>query len=48
MGHTTPVATAEDAAKTAGIDLTDIGFWRSALATVAEQIDQFCDLVNES
>jgi len=43
--HTTPVATAEDAAKVAGIDLTDKDFWRAALQTVADQIDQFCQLV---
>jgi len=46
--YTTPVATAEDAAKTAGIDLTDINFWRSALGTVADQIDRFCELVQEA
>ena len=43
--YTTPVATAEDAAKTAGIDLTDKEFWRSALEGVRKQIDQFCELV---
>ena len=43
--YTTPVATAEDAAKVAGIDLTDRNFWRSALQTVADQIDLFCQLV---
>lgn len=42
--HTTPVATAEDVAKVAGIDLTDRNFWRGALEMVAEQIDQFCAL----
>jgi len=45
--HTTPVATAEDAAKTAGIDLTDVNFWRGALQIIADQIDQFCELVQE-
>ena len=45
--HTTPIATAEDAAQTAGIDLTDKNFWRSALQIVADQIDQFCELVQE-
>ena len=44
--HTTPVATAEDAAKTAGIDLTDKEFWRGALEIVRKQIDLFCDLVS--
>ena len=43
----TPVATAEDTAKVAGIDLTDRNFWRSALQTVADQIDLFCQLVEE-
>lgn len=40
--YTTTVATAEDTAKVAGIDLTDRQFWRDALETVAERIDQFC------
>ena len=43
--HTTTVATAEDAAKVAGIDLTDKEFWLSALAEVEEKIDMFCTLV---
>ena len=45
--YTTPVATAEDAAKVAGIDLTDKEFWRAALQTVADQIDMFCALLEE-
>ena len=43
--YTTAVASAEDTAKVAGIDLTDKEFWRAALQTVANQIDQFCALV---
>ena len=43
--YTTPVATAEDTAMTAGIDLTDVNFWRSALRIVSDQIDRFCELV---
>ena len=43
--HTTTVATAEDTAKVAGIDLTDKEFWRGALQTIANQIDLFCELV---
>ena len=43
--YTTPIATAEDTAKVAGIDLTDKNFWRSALQTIADQIDLFCQLV---
>ena len=43
--YTTTVATAEDTAKVAGIDLTDKAFWRGALQTIADQIDLFCELV---
>lgn len=45
--YTTTVATAEDTARVAGIDLTDKAFWRGALQTVADQIDLFCGLVNK-
>ena len=45
--HTTSVATAEDTAKVAGIDLTDKNFWRGALQTIADQIDLFCRLVEK-
>ncbi len=45
--YTTPIATAENTAKVAGIDLTDKDFWRSALQTIADQIDLFCALVEE-
>ena len=43
--YTTSVATAEDTAKVADIDLTDKGFWCDALQTIADQIDLFCSLV---
>ena len=45
--YTTPIATAEDTALVAGIDLTDKAFWRSALQTIADQIDLFCSLVEK-
>ena len=45
--YTTSVATAEDTAKVAGIDLTDKEFWRSALESVAKDIDQFCALAEK-
>ena len=45
--YTTPIATAEDVAKVAGIDLTDKNFWRSALQTIADQIDLLCKLWEE-
>ena len=45
--YTTAVASAEDTAKVADIDLTDREFWRSALQTVADQIDLFCRIVEQ-
>ena len=45
--YTTTVATAEDTAAVAGIDLTKEDFWRGALQTIADQIDLFCKLVEE-
>ena len=45
--YTTPIATAEDVAKVADIDLTDKNFWRGALQTVADQIDLLCSLLEE-
>ena len=45
--RTTTVATAEDVAQVAGIDLTDKEFWRGALQTVAQQIDLVCGLLEE-
>ena len=45
--YTTPVATVEDTAKVANIDLTDKNFWRAALQTIADQIDLFCQLVEK-
>ena len=45
--NTTPVATAEDVAKVADIDLTDKDFWRGALQTIADQIDLLCGLLEE-
>ena len=45
--YTTSIATAEDVAKVAGIDLTDKDFWRSALQMIADQIDLLCDLLEK-
>ena len=45
--YTTTVATVEDTAKVADIDLTDKNFWRCALQTIADQIDLFCQIVEE-
>ena len=43
--YTTPIATAEDVARVADIDLRYKAFWRGALQTIADQIDLFCQLV---
>ncbi len=45
--HTTPIATAEDVAKVADIDLTDKDFWRGALQTIADQIDLLYQLLED-
>ena len=46
--YTTSIATAEDTAKVAGIDLTDRKFWCDALKTVADQIDLLCQLLEDN
>ncbi|MBQ3000739.1 MAG: M3 family oligoendopeptidase [Oscillospiraceae bacterium] len=45
--YTTPIATAEETAKVADIDLTDKQFWAAALQQIADQIDLFCELVED-
>ena len=45
--HTTSVATVEDTAKVADIDLTDKAFWCAALQTIADKIDLLCQLLEE-
>lgn len=45
--YTTSIATAEDTAKVAGIDLTDKAFWCDALQTIADQIDLLCQLLED-
>ena len=45
--YTTTIASAEDTARVAGIDLTDEAFWQSALEIIARQIDQFCALAEK-
>ena len=46
MLRATGTSTVEDAAKVCGIDLTDVNFWRAGLASIADQIDEFCELVS--
>ena len=45
MLRATGTNSVEDAAKVCGIDLTDVNFWRSGLASMAEEIEEFCELV---
>jgi len=45
--YATTISSAEQTAAVAGIDLTDKNFWRGALQTIADQIDLFCQLVEE-
>ena len=43
--HATSVTDIEECAKIAGIDLTSRDFWRAGLQIIADEIDEFCDLV---
>lgn len=43
--HATSVSTVEDCARMAGIDLTSKAFWQQALQSLADEIDEFCALL---
>lgn len=45
--HATSVCSVEDCAAIAGIDLTDKAFWEAGLQSLADEIDEFCALVEE-
>ncbi|MBR5948052.1 MAG: M3 family oligoendopeptidase [Clostridia bacterium] len=45
--YTTPIATVEDTAKVAGIDLTDKEFWAKSLESYEKNVDEFERLVNK-
>ena len=45
--HTTSVASVEDTAKIAGLDLTDKAFWARGLESYAQMIDQFIALAQK-
>ena len=45
MLHATSVSDVEECAKSAGVDLTDKEFWRNGLQSIADRIDEFCELV---
>ena len=45
MLNATSVCDVEECAKIAGVDLTDKKFWRAGLQSIADRIDEFCELV---
>jgi pepF/M3 family oligoendopeptidase len=45
MLKATSVMDVEECAKIAGVDLTDKNFWRQGLKSIADRIDEFCELV---
>ena len=45
MLKATSVTDVEECAKIAGVDLTDKDFWRQGLQSIADRIDEFCELV---
>ena len=45
MLRATSISDVEDCALIAGVDLTDVSFWRAGLQSIADRIDEFCELV---
>ena len=45
MLNATSVSDVEECAMSAGVDLTDKEFWRNGLQSIADRIDEFCELV---
>lgn len=45
MLKATSISDVEDCALIAGVDLTDPDFWRAGLKSIADRIDEFCELV---
>ncbi|MBQ7389659.1 MAG: M3 family oligoendopeptidase [Clostridia bacterium] len=45
MLRATSITDVEECAKIAGIDLTDKEFWRQGLKSIADRIDEFCELI---
>ena len=45
MLNATSISDVEECAKSAGVDLTDKEFWRNGLQSIADRIDEFCELV---
>ncbi len=45
MLKATSITDVEECAKIAGVDLTDKEFWRKGLQSIADRIDEFCELI---
>ena len=45
MLRATSISDVEECAKIAGVDLTDKEFWRQGLQSIADRINEFCELV---
>lgn len=45
--YTTGIADVETAAEIAGVDLTKRDFWRSGLQMMADEVEEFCRIVNK-
>ncbi len=45
MLKATSITDVEECALIAGVDLTDVSFWRAGLKSIADRIDEFCELV---
>ena len=45
MLRATSISDVEECAKIAGVDLTDKEFWRQGLQSIADRIDEFCELI---
>jgi len=45
MLRATSISDVEECARIAGVDLTDKEFWRQGLQSIADRIDEFCELV---
>ena len=45
MLKATSISDVEECAKIAGVDLTDKEFWKAGLQSIADRIDEFCELV---
>lgn len=46
MLRATSITDVEECARIAGVDLTDKEFWRQGLQSIADRIDEFCELVS--